>query len=238
MALEDRVAIITGGTGQLGRAVTLRFLDEGASVVVPWHTEDGWRALEDELTDEQARRCLGLRADVTDEEQVKRLVDATVERFAGLDVLLNLVGGFAFGQRVWETDLAAWDRMMDLNVKSAFLCSKHALRVMRARGRGRIVNVSSKAAVDVQPGAAAYAVSKAAVVTLTQALYEELKGTGIAVNAIMPGVIDTAVTRELMPGADRGKWVSPERIAGVLVALCSDEMEAVSGSVVRIFGGV
>jgi NAD(P)-dependent dehydrogenase (short-subunit alcohol dehydrogenase family) len=109
---------------------------------------------------------------------------------------------------------------------------------MRESGTGRIVNVSSKAAVDIQPGAAAYAVSKAGVVTLTRALREELKGTDITVNAIMPGIIDTPVTRELMPDADRSTWVSPQSVADVLVALCGEGLSAASGSVLRLFGGL
>ncbi len=238
MELEGKTAVITGGTGHLGRAVVARFLREGAGVLVSWRSEEEWRELEASIDDEFSDRLVGLRADVTDEEQVEGLMRTAVDRFGGLDALLNLVGGFAFGRNVWETDLATWDRMMDLNLKSAFLCSKHALPVMREAGRGAIVYVSSKACEDLQPGAAAYAVSKGALITLMRALREEVKDTGIRVNTIMPGIIDTPVTRRLMPKADTGKWVGPDEVADALVALCSERCGVASGSVIRLFGGL
>jgi len=238
MQLQGKTAVITGGTGHLGSAVTARFLREGAGCVVSWRSEEGWRELEASMDGEFSDRLVGLRADVTDEEQVEELMRTAVDRFGGLDALLNLVGGFAFGRNVWETDLATWDRMMDLNLKSAFLCSKHALPIMRKAGRGSIVYVSSKGSEDPQPGAAAYAVSKGALITLMRALREEVKDTGISVSTIMPGVIDTAATRRAMPRADADKWVSPDEIADVLVALCSERFGAAGGSVIRLFGGL
>ena len=238
MALSGQVAVITGGTGHLGSVVTLRFLDGGAMVAVPWRHEDGWRELEGRLSEEQRERCLGVRADLTDEEQVRELMGAAAERFGALDILLNLAGAYAFGRKLWETDAATWERMMAVNLRTAFLCSKHALPAMLKAGRGRIVNVSSKACEDLQPGAAAYAVAKAGLLTLTGALREELKGTGVTVNAVMPSIIDTPATRELMPKADPAKLVTPEQVADALVALCGDECDGVSGSVLRLFGSL
>lgn len=238
MDLKAAAAVITGGAGHLGTAVTLRFLQEGAMALVPWHSEDKWDALAGSLPEETTARLIGCRTDVTDEGEVEEAMTLAEERFGKVDVLLNLVGGFAFGENIWETAESTWDRMMALNLKSAFLCSKHALRLMRREGRGRIVNVASKAAVDIQPGAAAYAVAKSGVVTLTRALREEVKGTDITANAVMPSIIDTPVTRDLMPDADFETWVTPEQIADALVALCSDTMRAVDGSVLRVFGAV
>jgi len=238
MELDGKAAVITGGTGHLGRVVTARFLREGAGVLVSWRSEEEWRKLEASIDDEFSGRLVGLGTDVTNEEQVAELMRTAADRFGGVDALLNLVGGFAFGKDVWETDLETWNRMMDLNLKSAFLCSKHALPLMRKARAGSIVYVSSKACEDLQPGAAAYAVAKGALITLTRALREEVKNTGIRVNAVMPGIIDTPVTRRLMPKADTSKWVTPDQVADALVALCSDRCRAVSGSVVRLFGGL
>ncbi len=238
MTLAEKVAVITGGTGNLGTVVTRRFLQQGARVVVPWHSEESWHSLRRELGDGLAADCRGIGADLTDEEQVRKVMDFAVDQFGNIDAQLNLVGGFAFGQRVWETELATWDKMMERNLKTAFLCCKHALKAMRQSGAGCIVNVSSKAAIDLQPGATAYAVAKGGIITLTRALREELKGTGIAVNAIMPGIIDTPVTRELMPEADHDSWVQPGQIAHVLATLCGGDMPALEGSVLRLFGGL
>jgi NAD(P)-dependent dehydrogenase (short-subunit alcohol dehydrogenase family) len=232
------IAVITGATGNVGQAVTQQFLEEGAAVVVAWHAEEEWRRVEASLDAGGAGRCLGIKADVTEEQQVQSLMKKAVDRFGTIDFLLNLVGGFAFGKPVWETDLGTWDKMMNLNLKSAFLCTKHVLPIMLKAGRGKIVNVSSKACVDIQPGAAAYAVAKAGIVTFTRAVREEVKGTGITVNAIMPSIIDTPATRKLMPKADRSKWVTTEQIARTLVGLCSEESGAINGSVLRLFGGL
>jgi len=236
MELEGHTAVITGGAGNLGSIVTRRMLEEGAHVLIPWYKEENWQGLQDNLPEELKERCKGLQTDLTREEDVQRTMQTAVERFEKLDILLNLVGGFAFGKKVWEMDVNLWDKMMDMNLKSAFLCAKHALPHMIKHGHGRIVNVSSKACADIQSGASAYAVSKGGIVTLTRALREELKGTGVTANAIMPSIIDTPVTRDLMPDGDPEKWVSREEIADTLVALCSDRLQAVSGSVLRLFG--
>lgn len=236
MELEGQAAVITGGAGNLGSVVTRRMLEEGAQVLIPWYKEEKWQGLQGDLPEELKEHCHGLEADLTREGDVQRTMQAAVDRFKKLDILLNLVGGFAFGKKVWEMDVGLWDKMMDMNLKSTFLCAKHALPHMIERGHGRIVNVSSKACVDIQPGASAYAVSKGGIVTLTRALREELKGTGVTANAIMPSIIDTPVTRDLMPGGDPEKWVSRDDIADALVALCSDRLQGVSGSVLRLFG--
>ncbi len=238
MTLQGRVAVVTGGTGNVGSVVTRRLLQQGAAVVVPWRGEEGWRELREGLPGELAGRLIGVRADLTEEDQVRELMRTALDQSGSVHALLNLAGGFAFGANVWETDLETWTRMMAVNLHSAFLCCKHALPAMRERGEGRIVNVSSKAAVDIQPGAAAYAVAKGGILTLTRALREELKGTGVSVYALMPSIIDTPATRRLMPDADHQRWVPPERVADVLLALCSEEMAPASGSVVRVFGGV
>ena len=238
MRVTQDTAVITGGTGNLGSAVTRRFLADGYRIVVPWNEEWQWKQFEGSLSGEMKRRCLGVQADVTQEESVQAIIHRTAEEFGRLDVLLNLVGGYKFGRKIWEMDVETWDTMMNVNLRSAFLCCKHALSLMIAEGAGRIVNVSSRACIDIQPGAAAYAVAKRGIVTLTRALREELKGAHITVNAIMPGIIDSPRARKLMRDGSPQQWVKPEEIADVLAALCSGELKTVSGSVIRVFGGL
>lgn len=236
--VSDRKAIITGGTGHLGREVVGAFLHEGYHVHVPWHSRNGWDELTESLDAAATPRLHGMQTDLTDEGKVRDFTSDVANQPGQLTTLLNLVGGFAFGSKVWETELGTWQKMLALNLTSVFLCCKHTIPHIQKASSGTIVNVSSKAALDVQPGSAAYAVAKGGVVTLTRALREELKGTSISINTIMPGIIDTPVTRDLMPDGDPSTWVRPGDIADALVAACSDQCQAVSGSVLRMFGSM
>lgn len=180
---------------------------------------------------------IAVAGDVTDEASVAAIMERVHAELGGPHLLLNVVGGYAGGQRLPDVDLATWQRMLTLNVTSAFLCCKHALPYMLTQGYGRIVNVSSRGAVDPSPGAAAYAVSKAAVSALTTALARELRGTNVSVAAVMPGTIDTPPNREAMPKADPSKWVTPEEVAAVMALLCAPDARAMNGTIVPIFGG-
>lgn len=233
----EQSAVITGGTGNLGRAVVDTFLDGGYSVFIPYHDEGKWGTFKETFDPEIADRIQGVPADLTEEADVRRMARKAEKEIGPPDVLLNLVGGFAFGDTIWGTDLSTWRKMMDMNLTTTFLCCKHMIPCMQERG-GRIVNVSSKAALDLQPGSAAYAVSKAGIITLTRMLHEELKDTNITANAIMPSIIDTPVTRDIMPGGDPEKWVQPGEIADTLLAVCSGQCDALSGSVLRLFGEI
>jgi NAD(P)-dependent dehydrogenase (short-subunit alcohol dehydrogenase family) len=235
-AMSDKpIAVITGGAGNLGSVVTRRFLEAEYLCCVPWHDSEKWEELQESVGN-AADDLEGIEADLTDEDDVAQVMHAVRELHGPLTVLLNLVGGFAFGKKAWEMEESTWRKMMDLNLTTAFLCCKHAVPLMKQAGGGRIINVTSKASIDLQVGASAYAVSKAGVTTFTRCLREELKGTGITVNAIMPSIIDTPVTRKLMPEGDVEKWVKPAEIAEALAALCSGSCDAVSGSVLRLFG--
>ncbi len=233
---DERTAIITGGTGNLGSTVTRTFLSEGYRVLVPWRNADGWNELEEDLEDPERDRTLPIRADLTDEKQVTKMVDEACSEWGRIDCLLNLAGAAAFGEKIWETELETWHKMLSVNLTTAFLCCKHVLPQMREQGSGRIVNVSSKASRDIQPGAAAYAVAKGGVTTLTRAIREELKDTDITANVIVPSVIDTPVTREFVSAGNPDRWVSPRQIADLLLALCGDRCRAVSGSELKLYG--
>ncbi len=232
--LNDKVAIITGGTGGLGKAVLSVFLGEGASVMSTYRKESDL----DEcmgLTDKYKARAAFGSADVTNSEHVSRVVAETIEIFSRIDFLVNIVGGFTQAP-ITDTDEEAWDRMMSLNLKSAFLCSKAVLPHMIENGRGRIINIASRPALKGSRNVAAYGASKAGVVNLTQSMADELREHNINVNAIVPGTIDTPANRKSMPEADHSKWVNPEDIGRVIVFLCSEYANAVSGAVVPVYG--
>jgi NAD(P)-dependent dehydrogenase (short-subunit alcohol dehydrogenase family) len=236
MSIAGRSAIITGATGHLGSVVARVFAEEGAKVALVYRSEEGLGEVLESLPAGAER--LAIQCDVGDEAQVAAMVARVHESLGGPDILLNLVGGYAFGKQVHEMELSAWRHMMDLNLTSAFLCGKHVLPYMLARGYGRIVSVSSKVAFDLPGGAAAYAVAKAGVVALTACLAKEVKGTGVSATAIAPSMIDTPEARAQNPQADTSKWVTRETIAEVLVSLAGEGGGAMNGTTVKVFGGL
>ncbi|HCU37238.1 MAG TPA: hypothetical protein DGT21_17900 [Armatimonadetes bacterium] len=236
MSVKDRVTIITGAAGTLGTVVTARFVAEGARVAAVCHREKEVEQLAEALGEAQPDLCL--TCDVTDEAQVEAMVGRVADELGTPEILLNIVGGYAPPRPTVELDEAAWDRMLQMNVKSVFLCSKHALRHMIPADYGRIVNISSKIAIDLPGKSAAPVVAKAGVSAFTGSLAHELKGTGVAVSAVMPSVIDSPGMREAMPKASHEKWVKPEQIAETLLYLASEPAGAINGAIVPCFGGV
>lgn len=234
-AMNGQVVLVAGGTGGLGRAVSLAFLQQGARVAVTWRRQEEYAALE-AAAGKRASHLAGFATDVTDLEATRRLVDQIVSEWTHLDVLVNTVGGYAGGAPLWEIEAAELDRMLDLNVKAGYALAHAVAPVMRARERGSIVNVSGKAAWDHAAGAGAYAASKAAALALMDSLAADLQGTGVRVNSILPSIIDTAANRKAMPKADFSKWPKPEAIAAVVVFLCSDAAAVVHGASIPVFG--
>lgn len=235
MSVSGKVTVITGATGGLGQAVTSAFLTAGSTVAVLYHSEDKLVQLQQSLP---SPVTLALRTDVGDEGQVAAAFAQVHEQLGGPQVLLNLVGGYAAGKKVHELDLKTWRDMLDLNLNSAFICTHCALGYMLEQGLGRIINVSSKVAVDLTVGSGAYGVSKAALLSFTTLLAHELKGTGVTANAVLPSVIDTPTARESMPKADFARWVTPQAIAETLLYLASDEAAAVNGAQLPLYGGL
>lgn len=235
MLFQNRVVLITGASGGLGGQVVRAFLQHGARIVAVGSPRSRPEDLQQQLGVKSDRLEWEL-ADVTKEESVQGLVSRVIAKTDRIDVLLQLAGGYAGGEHVAHTTLASWNRMIDLNLKSAFLCCRAVLPQMLTQNYGRIVCISSRGAVEVSAGAAAYAVSKAAVLTLVQTIAEESKGTGITANAVVPGMIDTPANRHAMPDADFSKWVKPESIAELLLYLTSEQAGAVTGAAVPIYG--
>lgn len=227
------VAILTGGTGALGQSITAALLGAGGVVAIPYAVPEEAKRLEARLSPDQRARVLALPADVTDEASFGKFVQVVGERHGRVDGLVNAVGGFAGGDLV-STPLPEWERMMKLNLTSAVIACRAVLPGMIEARRGRIVNIASRAVLSPQGGFIAYTVSKAAVITLTQALAQEVKPHGVAVNAVLPSTMDTPANRRAMPDADRSGWVSTDAVAGVVAFLLSDRGAAVTGSAVTV----
>jgi NAD(P)-dependent dehydrogenase (short-subunit alcohol dehydrogenase family) len=227
--------LVAGGTGGLGRAVSLAFLGAGARVAVTHRRE----AELDELRSAgggASVRLEGHAVDVTDEAAVERLVDDLVARHGRLDALVNAVGGWAGGAKTWEAGSQELDRMLALNLRSGWVLSRAAARAMVRQGSGAIVDVASRAGTEPTPGAAAYAASKAAAIAMIESLAAELEGTGVRANSILPSVIDTEANRKAMPKADFAKWPKPEEIARVILFLCGDDAAVIHGAAIPVYG--
>jgi len=235
--LENKVAVVTGATGALGRVVTKLLLEKGAKVIVSYRKEDKWAELSS-FVGHLKNNLVGVKGDVTDEQSVRNLVQRAVEQHGRVDILLNIVGAYVGGTDVANTEESHWDYMMNVNLKSAFLCSKAVLPYMIKQNYGKMVSVSSWMAVDKRRRAksGAYAVSKAGVIVLTETIAEEVKNYDINVNCIMPSMIDTPDNRRNFPKADFSKWVDPKDIAEVILFLVSDASKAISGAAVPVYG--
>jgi len=235
--LEGRVAIVTGGSGALGRAVTEYFLLSGAKTAVPYIVDAEVPMLEQRLAGRFPSSQLMLRkCDVGAEGQVAGIVDSVVGAWRKIDILVNLVGGFWGGKPIAETTLDEWQAMFDLNLKPTFLCCRAVVPVMKRSGYGRIVSVSSRSGLTGAGDFAAYAVAKGAIRTFTASLAEEVLGDNIMVNAIAPSTIDTEANRRAMPKAKHENWVKPEDIARTIAYLCSEDCPVTSGAVVPVYG--
>jgi NAD(P)-dependent dehydrogenase (short-subunit alcohol dehydrogenase family) len=234
-AFSGRVALVAGGTGGLGRAVSLAFLEEGARVAVTYRRQEEFDLLASE-TGAAGSGLEGHRTDVTDEAASRELVEGAFARHGRLDMLVNTVGGYAGGTKLWELETKVFDQMLNLNLRSGYALARAAVRVMLKQGRGAIVNVASQAAVAPGAGVAAYAASKAAAVALMESLAADLKGTGVRVNSILPSIIDTKANRRMMPDADYSKWPKPRDLARVILFLCGEDARVIHGAAIPVYG--
>ena len=227
--MSDAV-LVAGGTGALGSAVVEELLRSGRPVTATWVVEEERDRLAAGLPD--ASRLSLVEADLFDQEAAA----AAVEGVEGLGAVVNLVGGYAQGGRVHETDPGVLDDMLRLNMRPAFLLARAAMPRFLEAGGGAFVAVSARAALRPFPGAAAYIAAKAAVLAFVQALDAEYRQDGIRCNAILPSVIDTPANRRSQPDADHSKWVQPAEIACVIRHLVSPDATATSGAAVPVYG--
>lgn len=231
LSLLDKRVVVTGGFGALGCALGKFLLARGARVALVDRSEAPAA-----LADTRNLLCLG-GVDLASSESANAGLQQIAAQWGGIDGLVNVAGGFA-----WETieggHLDTWDRLYQMNVRTAVVSSQAALAHLLASGAGRIVNVGALASIKAATGMGAYAASKAGVARLTEALAEELKDRGVTVNAVLPSIIDTPANRADMPDADSSRWVTPDALAAVVAFLLSDEAAAVTGALLPVSGRV
>lgn len=227
--LESKIALITGANGGLGTSVTSAFLDAGATVVgVSRNIRQA---------DFDHPSFVAIAAELSSGDATNKLMEQIAAKFGRIDVLAHLIGGFAGGTSIAETDDQTFANMLDLNLRSAFYLLRSVIPKMRGAGNGRIIAIASRAAEDPGPGVGAYSASKAALVSLIRTVALENKDRGITANVILPGTIDTPANRKAMPSADTRTWVQPTSIASLIVWLASEAGKDVNGAVIPVYGG-
>jgi 3-oxoacyl-[acyl-carrier protein] reductase len=230
MRLKDKVAIITGGGRGIGKAIALGFANQGAHIVVAARTESEVILVSDKIR-EMGRESLGVVCDISDENQVKNLVEATVKKFNRVDVLINNAG-IGSMRPVYATALESFEKVLKVNLTGTFLCTKHVWQPMKNSGGGSIINVSSLGGLVGYPMLSAYCASKWGQIGFTKACAEEGKKDNIRVNAIAPGKADTAIRSKIKE--DKTKMLTPEDQVDACVFLASDESRYITGQVISL----
>ncbi|HET7643165.1 MAG TPA: SDR family NAD(P)-dependent oxidoreductase [Nitrososphaeraceae archaeon] len=230
---SNRIVLVTGGTGALGSSITKAFVESNATVISSYIHE------KEEILIQKAENKSSIqliKSDITKEEEVERLVSIVMDKYGHIDILVNVVGGYIGTKSIVELDEKEWDLMMTMNLKSAFLISKHVTRHMISSKYGKIIHISSKKGLHAEGSDSAYAVSKSGLIRLVESLSEETKESNINVNCIMPIIIDTQANRKAMPNADFNKWVKPDDLANVVLFLSSEEAKTITGAAIPTFG--
>jgi NAD(P)-dependent dehydrogenase (short-subunit alcohol dehydrogenase family) len=226
--MKGKIALVTGANGGLGTYVTQALLESGATVVGV--------SRKIHQSDFNSPAFTALPAEISTAAGAQAMVDSLVAKFGRLDIVAHTVGGFTGGQSVAETDDANFERMFDLNLNSTFYLLRAVLPVMRKTGKGRIIAIGSRAALEPAAGIGVYAASKAAMVSLIRTVALENKDVSITANVILPGTMDTPANRRAMANADVSKWVQPSSIAGLITWLAGDAGKDVNGAVIPVYG--
>lgn len=232
MSFVNKTIVITGAAGNLGRAVTQVFMEQGARLVLL-----DLRADDLQRTFGKDNTAVALApVDLLDPEAIGVVVDAAVDRYGRIDVLCNLAGGFLMGEPVHETSAASWNAMFDRNVRTLLNMSQAVVPHMSAKGGGKIVNIGAFAAQRGLAGMGAYIAAKSAVIRLTESMAAELREKNINVNCVLPTIVDTPENRAAMPAADPTRWVAPQDLAAVISFLASGAARAVHGVALPVTG--
>jgi len=230
-----RTIVITGGTGGLGTALAHRLLGSDVRLAVTYLMPEEASRFEDELGVDESRMMLR-RIDATDPTAVNDFVSDVKAKWGPFHGLAALVGGWAGGRDVEATDDVRFERMIDLNLRSAFNTVRAAVPLLRESEYGRIVLVGSRDAVDAPPGQAAFNMSKAGVMALGRTVARELEPTNVTATVLLPTVIDTPATRAALPYADYVNWPTPDEISAVAAYLLSEEAGVMNGAMVPVYG--
>jgi len=229
---SNKVVLITGGTGALGRALVKKFITSGATTISSYRDEE-----EAEKLKSANNKVELVNLDITKEEQILKMIPILIAKFGKIDILVNVVGGYLGGKNITELGENDWDTMMNLNLKSAFLISKHVIPNMKSsRNGGKLVHISSRTGIKSDGYDSAYAASKAGLIRLVESMSQEFKGYHINVNCILPSTIDTEANRRAMPKADFSKWLLTEDLASVVLFLCSSNSKVINGAAIPTYG--
>ena len=231
---DSKVAVIPGGTGSVGYCLVPLLIERGFNVAVTYLLPEEANALEEQLDLDEERLILR-RVDVTDAEATTAFIDEAVGAFGKINVMASLVGGWAGGRDVFETSDVRLERMIDINLRTAWNATRAAIPHM-APEWGRIILMGSKHAVDTPAGQAAYNIAKAGVLALAKSVAVELLDTETTCNALLPSVINTEATRAALPYAEYVNWPQPDDIAQVIDFLGSERSKVVNGSYLPVWG--
>lgn len=233
---SGKIALITGGTGALGSSIAQSLFHDGAVVLVTYTGSDSsvkglndLRSIHPTIT--------GIQLNVTDESDVKQVLQRVSDQYGAIDLLCNCVGGIGRKLSIEETPLTEWNKMLTLNLQSTFLMMKHVIPSMKQRKFGRIINIAAVTGIRAEAQKSSYGVSKAGVIALTQSAAEEVKHYGdLTVNAIAPGIIATGSNKQWGTDEEMKQWVTPEQIASTISYLCSTDGAAVNGQIITMNG--
>lgn len=241
MNYAGKIAIVTGGTGALGRVIVNKFASAGMKVYVPVRSIQEFNTIFDDSQDSKLEfkgllKRYALPCDALNEEEVKEFCSNVVKQDMKIDFLVNTVGGYHPKRLIEDTDRELLEKQLLLNFYTTFYFTKHALTYMKASSYGRVISIGAKPAIETTAGKFAYSMSKAAVVNLMQTLAEEHKELDLTFNAIIPSIIDTPANRESMQNQDFAKWVTPGEIAETCLFLVSNEAKGYRGNVIKMYG--
>ena len=236
--LSDKIVVVTGGTGALGKVVADFFLKSNATVIVTSSGKSTPNKYKTRRTKQSSKLELQI-VDVTSETSIKSFSKKVFSKHKRIDILCNLVGGVSPKNNIEDVSLNDWNAMLTVNLQSCFLMTKMAIRSMKENGFGRIINIASKPAIIPEAKRGAYGVAKSGVIALTKTVAEEVKEfDDITVNAIAPSIIVTEENKKWGTSDDIKKWVTPEQIAEMILYLCSTSGSAINGKVIQMYGKV
>ena len=242
---SNKVVMITGGTGALGKVLTKSFLNcNPKAIISTYRSEKEFQELKadlDNLLDQTTKintTTEFIQIDITKENELIKIISNIVQKYEQIHILVNVVGGYIGGKSVTKLDEIEWDKMMNINLKSAFLISKNMLPIMISKHYGKIVHISSRTGIKAEGNDSAYAASKAGLIRLVESMSQEVKESNININCVLPTIIDTKANRLAMPNADYSKWINPEDLSNVILFLCSDYSKIINGSAIPTYGSL